>query len=516
MGSNQFYSGDPDQDDVVIRHDPPSGFSNNVALLVQRLATAGKGLALRVFSAGPGPSASFEGGPVRIAGTPGTHDPSSLPYGRPGTTGETGLSVYSSFDGGEDSGSGTDTTGRVNLYSYQRAQNGSFGENIRHFLMRKDAKSMDAWYFPVTTDGNLAVGYNNSRDPLPDGIKWTPGAWTGAHWEANDHGSQHMHWELEIPDATGALQGRIVVPFGDTSTQKLGIDKTNIGINQADLTIHASTGGLLRIAGSTTYNKDIEFSLDSDGNASYRRWKLRGADTTSESGGNTGSNYALFRYADDGTINATPVIKAIRSNGYIGINKSSPVANLDVAGTVAASGNALGEFKPINHAMVAWSYDPAMIANSHVTTAGNIYLVKLAIAADATVTKVQYYVSVAGSSVTSGQNFVGLYSSSGTLLGSVGVDSDITSAGLKTATISSTALTSGSYVWAAFVFNTTGTMPNLGRMGGLTNIQQVVNANLTASQYRFALLTGSNTSLPSTVTPGNFGSSNPIWAGVAA
>lgn len=507
-----FDSGENNEDTLVVRQDPASGTSNNAALFVQRLAALGKGLALRVFTAG-GSSARFEGGPVEVVATSGTKLNSELPHGRPGTVGDTGIDVLSSFAGGEDDGTGTDSTGRINLYSYQRAQTGSFGENIRHFMMRKDAKSMDAWYFPVTTDGTLSSGYDDAtRDPKNNGIKWTPAAWTGAHWEANDHNSLHMHWELEIPDSTGALQGRIVVPFGDTSTGKLGLDKTNIGINQADLTMYASSG-LIRVAGSTSYNKEIEFSLDISGGTSYRRWKLRGADATAESGNNVGSNFAIFRYADDGTINSTPVVKLLRNNGNVGINKTTPVAALDIVGTAAVSGNALGIFKPNDQSFAAWAYDPALIVNSHATTSGTMYLIKQQIAADTSVTKLQYYVSVVASSVTSGQNFAGLYSSSGTLLQSVGIDSDLTSTGLKTATITSQALTAGSYVWVALLFNA-GAAPNIGRMGGLANIATVVNANLLASQYRFATSGTGQTALPSSITPANNVAGNPVWAAI--
>jgi len=83
-------------------------------------------------------------GSVKVDGVGNT---ATLPLGRPQAR-ATGIAINSSFQGGEDSGSGVDTTGRLNLYSYQRAQTGSFGETIRHFLMRADAKAMNAWYMP--------------------------------------------------------------------------------------------------------------------------------------------------------------------------------------------------------------------------------------------------------------------------------------------------------------------------------------------------------------------------------
>lgn len=520
---------------LYVSQEPDALNSDIEALTVIQESTSGNGPALNVLTSNTGTPAVVvqTNGPALvvknsdhkavytlgangltvIAGVPGTPDAATLPYGRPGSV-NTGLAIESSFSGGEDSGSGTDSTGRINLYSYQRAQNGSFGENIRHFLMRRDAKSMDAWYFAVKTDGTLASGYDpTSRDPMPSGIKWTPGAWSGAHWEANDHLSAHMHWELEIPDSTGALQGRIVVPFGNTTTQVFGLDKTNIGINQADLTMHSATGGVIRIAGSTSFTKDLEFSLDSDGGDASRRWKLR-ADAVAESGSNAGTNLGIFRYADDGTINSIPAFKIVRSNGNVGINKATPVATLDVTGTLAASGNALGQFTPASHAMLAWSYDPALIVNSHATSNGNVYWIKMPIAADGTISNILYYVSVVATTPVTSQNFAALYSSSGALITSADIGSGTTSTGLKTVAITPQAVTAGSFVWVALLFNAA-TAPNIGRMGGTANIASVVNAGLLTSQSRYAIASTSQTTLPSSITPSGISLGNPIWAAVS-
>ncbi|MGR6973206.1 hypothetical protein ACU639_27070 [Streptomyces cynarae] len=262
-------------------------------------------------------------------GTSATY--ANLPKGIAGRSENAGLIIGSSYTGGDDDGTGTDSTGRLNLYSYQRANVGSFGENIRHFLMRSDAKTMQAFYIPVQTS-NKKGGYNaTSRDPLASGIAWKPAVWQGAHYEANDHGSIHGHWELEVADSTGALQGRLEIPFVDqsklsngTDTTTIGIDYTNIRTNQADFSVRAqniTTGDYagqttcLRVGGGNDKVKEIRLSISSDMLASGDRWKIR-ANTDTESGSNAGTNFQLIRCADDGTQLGTALFVE-RSDGQI-------------------------------------------------------------------------------------------------------------------------------------------------------------------------------------------------------
>jgi hypothetical protein len=222
---------------------------------------------------------------------------------------DTGISVRSSFDGGEDDGAvgHYDSTGRVNLYSYQRAATGSFGEVVRTFVMRKDAKGMHAWYFP-------SGGYDGSRNPVGT---WKPVVWTGAHWEANDHASNHKHWSVETPDASGAIQTRFEVRFGDPSNDSAiaGLNKTIVATNLADFVVRTSNSQELRIAAPAGNFKPITFSHDYEGGTAYRRWQLRATDET-EAGSNAGANFQLARYDDSGTYVDTPFVVS-RATGNI-------------------------------------------------------------------------------------------------------------------------------------------------------------------------------------------------------
>jgi hypothetical protein len=245
------------------------------------------------------------------------------------------LSVLSSFEGGEDNGSGTDTTGRLNLYSYQRADVDSFGETIRHFAMRKDSKQMEAWYFP-------SGGYDGNRDPVGS---FKPVVWAGAHWEANNHASNHKHWSVETPDSTGAIQTRFEVRWGNPTNDAAiaGLDKTMIATNLADFVVRCSNGQELRIASPNGQEKTITFSRDAEGDPQYRRWKLRSTDD-SESGANAGSNFQLVRYDDAGALVDTPVVVSRATGnvtlgpGLVARRASATVSSLSMNTTSLGSG----------------------------------------------------------------------------------------------------------------------------------------------------------------------------------
>lgn len=273
-----------------------------------------------------------------IRGVPNTPEMDQLPIGSTAKARNTGLNILSSFAGGEDDASGGtyDSTGRINFYSYQRAQTGSFGEVQRLGAMRRDSKQMIAWYAWVNPD--RSPGYDpTTRDPMP-GASWKPIAWCGAHVEANDHLSMHNHWSIEAPDTTGALQTRFEMLIGDRTTGLIGLDKTFLITNQADLVVRCSNGQTLRIAGSAGVEKAITFANDTfDADTTSRRWKLR-ATSEAESTGNLGTNFQLVRYNDSGVVVDTPFIST-RSNGLITIGGTSGTSSGLAVSSRAAFGN---------------------------------------------------------------------------------------------------------------------------------------------------------------------------------
>lgn len=172
-----------------------------------------------------------------------------------------------------------------------------------------------------------------------------------------------------------------------------------------------------------------------------------------------------------------------------------------VTGALDVDGYALGETSPDAQNLIAWTYDPTNAVNNIELTGGTVYLAKLHISRDAAITKLYWWMSVAGATPTAGQNFGGLYSSAGTRLATADADATVTAtAGLQTLTIASTAVTAGSFVWAALVFNAA-TRPTIQYGSGATGAGTACNVGLTAATYRYATAGTSQTSLPSSITP---------------
>lgn len=182
------------------------------------------------------------------------------------------------------------------------------------------------------------------------------------------------------------------------------------------------------------------------------------------------------------------------------ITGALPASGGSISGSLAVAGNALGQSFPAAHGITAWAYDPALAVNSTELSNGVLYLVRLNIAASASVTKVYWWVGNSGSGAVAGQNLIGLYSSTGTLLASTNVDSSIGSAGLKTTTISSQSLTAGSFCWVGLLFNAS-VPPTLTRGSGWTGVDAAANLGLSASAYRFARNGSGRTALPSPLVP---------------
>lgn len=161
------------------------------------------------------------------------------------------------------------------------------------------------------------------------------------------------------------------------------------------------------------------------------------------------------------------------------------------------------DFIAPDHGLLSWNYDPAMCgAGSTGTTAGTVYLMKIKIVNRSTVvTNVLMSVTAAGATLTAGQNFAGLYNSSGTLLSAT---ADQTTAwgttGLKTMALSAPqTLAVGNY-YVAVVANGT-TPPSF--MRGADISSSGVNAGLTASTGRFVTGPTAQTTLPASITMGS-------------
>lgn len=215
----------------------------------------------------------------------------------------------------------------------------------------------------------------------------------------------------------------------------------------------------------------------------------------------------------------------IRSGGSLTSNAGSTVT---LNGTVAINGsgttvggsaaNDLNSAEtPSSAGLLAWDFPYAMATATSISTAsaavigGTLYLAKLVLAAGTVVTNLWFRIATAASGITTGQNFGGLYSASGTLLATSADLSTVigTNTGAIQAALTApyTVATSGTY-YAAFFFNAGTTEPTLGVFAnqntittGAQSLGSVTTFGNTAAKFPFAVnTTGNTTSLPATLT----------------
>jgi hypothetical protein len=142
---------------------------------------------------------------------------------------------------------------------------------------------------------------------------------------------------------------------------------------------------------------------------------------------------------------------------------------------------------------------------------GTIYLIKFHLAVSDTVTKLFYYAGSAGVSPVTGQNFVGIYDTTGVRLAQTNIDSVVINSGIIQATLSPQ-FVSIPWCWGAFLFNCA-TPPVLRCQDAAAASN---NVGLSAAAYRFATAGTSQTSLPGSIVVGsNSATSMAIWAAIS-
>lgn len=141
-----------------------------------------------------------------------------------------------------------------------------------------------------------------------------------------------------------------------------------------------------------------------------------------------------------------------------------------------------GTDMPQDHGLITWSSHPDGMSNNTVVTGGTIYLTKVQVRSRVTVSNIVWWVTNAGITPTAGQNFVGLYNSSGAqVIAPVNVDSSITAAAVKTTAVTPTVIQPG-YYYIAMVFNAA-TLPGLARGSGQSGNGWSVGLGTAALRY---------------------------------
>lgn len=151
------------------------------------------------------------------------------------------------------------------------------------------------------------------------------------------------------------------------------------------------------------------------------------------------------------------------------------------------------QWNAADHGFISWAFDPSQAtATFTLTTGGTLYVVALK-TTTRTVTNVVYNITTAGATLTTGQNWLGLYQA-GVLLGS-SADQTIpwVSTGVTTTALTLPTQVAQGIVYVAFVFNgTTGPTLAAGSVRG--------NANITATASRYGTAaTSVTTALPAAV-----------------
>lgn len=172
-------------------------------------------------------------------------------------------------------------------------------------------------------------------------------------------------------------------------------------------------------------------------------------------------------------------------------------------------------WEPSDHGLVAWSYDAALasISTNHQVSGGVLYLTGLMARQPFNSTKGYFCIATAGVTATAGENFIGLYNTSGTLLASKEIDSNVITAGLQTITwTTATGTQPAGLYWVGFFFNA-GTEPFL-ESAPTPPDNSTQNVGLGTSSYRMCLQAGPfTTALPSplTVASNSISGSPRVW-----
>jgi hypothetical protein len=159
-------------------------------------------------------------------------------------------------------------------------------------------------------------------------------------------------------------------------------------------------------------------------------------------------------------------------------------------------------FSPLDHNLLTWTMDPALTQGGTILTAGVLYLARIKLPEDRTVTNLITSVTTGGSTLTAGQNFGALYTSTGTQVAITADQSaSWTGAGAKTMALAGGpyALTAGTY-YAALLANGT-TPPTFLRGHGVST--STLNIGLTAAAGRSLTSGAGQTTPPASVTLGS-------------
>lgn len=187
------------------------------------------------------------------------------------------------------------------------------------------------------------------------------------------------------------------------------------------------------------------------------------------------------------------------------------------ASWAAAPAASLALWVPADSGLLAAPFDPAACGSTgSAPTGGVVYVIAVPLRSATTITNIHAVIGVAGSGLTSGQCFFGLYNASGTRL-AVTADQATpwaTAGNIKAALTAPYVASAGTYYVAILANGTTRPQFAVGSTLGATFTPG--NVNLTAATARFGRGPGSQTSLPASITMSSLTlDANNYWVGIS-
>lgn len=203
------------------------------------------------------------------------------------------------------------------------------------------------------------------------------------------------------------------------------------------------------------------------------------------------------------------------SNVTVTVSDNSGNNRTDV--TIASSQPASAAPTPEDQSLLTWAFDPVHAVSFTATASGVLSLIKVWVRQSGTVTNVIYAIANAGVSMTSGQNFLGLYDTTG---GRVALTADQSTnmggTGIITAAFTTPYAAAAGFYWVAILTNSSGSSPQLARSGSLAT-SGLASVGTSTSARRFASFGSGLTSLPASFTPSSTAAiaNGTFWVGLS-
>lgn len=197
-----------------------------------------------------------------------------------------------------------------------------------------------------------------------------------------------------------------------------------------------------------------------------------------------------------------------RGNGSGGTETSTDGGTWTTVTGGGGSSAASTTWQPSDHGLISWPYDPSVATSgTALPVAGTLYLVRLHVPTATTVTNLLGDVVTAGSGLTAGQCFAGLFQG-GTLLGTTADQSTAwATTGVKTMALTAPVAVAAGDVYVGVYYNGT-TGPAFARSNG----NALSNVGLSGNTSRYATgNTGLTTAMPGTLVSPLVAQSNAYW-----